>query len=262
MARTLTWRTAVATLALAAGLTACGGGNQPGGNGNASPSGDAQIGGAPPASASATPPPGATPTKGVNTSVLYPKSARTYSQEVLRAWAGRNYARLGQLGNTAAVQQVRDSVSTGGVPNTQWGYIRCGPAETAGFTVCVFRNAHGDETAIELETAKLGGPNAVTKVPLDRTSYPSDPVAYAGELLGAHDGGNAQRVLRLSNAGVKAKVTCRIERRTARLELVDGTYSRVIVTGEGIDIGKSYVFTILAQPGGKPHAVQNAMAVC
>lgn len=265
MARTLSWRTAVAGIAIVAlGLTACGKADPgPGGGGSGPPSGDEQIGGAPPGSA--TPTAGATPTRaGGKQTPLYPRDARAYGQEFLRAWNSGNDARLTQLGDTAAVQQVRDSVSTGGRPNTQWTFIRCGPAEQMpAHTACVFRNAHGDETVLEMINVKLGAPNAVTKAPLDRTRYPDDPVGYVGALLGAHTAGNQQRVLRLSTATVRRALTCTLAGgSTARLELIDSMYSRVIVTGVGPELGKAYEFKVLAQPGGKPNAVKEAVNRC
>jgi hypothetical protein len=263
MARTISWRTAIATFAIAVlGLTGCGK-EQPGSTASAPPPGDQQIGGAPPASTS----PSATPTQGSggggggNQAPAYPKDARTYGQEFLRAWGNRNFTRLGQLGDVAAVQQVRDSVSTGGVPNTQWTYIRCGPAEQMpDYTACTFRNAHGDESILELQTAKLGSPKAVTKAPLDRTAYDSDPGDYVSDMLRAHGAGNRQRVLRLSNSTVRGKLTCDMSGGSlAIVTPIDGMYSRVKLEGAGSDVGKSYEFKVLSQPGGKPNAVREVL---
>ena len=263
MARTISRRTAVATVAvLALGLTACGK-DQPGSAGTVAPSGDAQIGGAPPASTTTTP--GATPTRGGNAGPTYPKDARAYGQEFLRAWSNRNYPRLGQLGTPAAVQQVRDSVTTGGVPNTQWTFIGCGPAEQMpGFLACVFRNLHGDETVLKLANATLGSPKAVSEAPLDRTRYPKQPEAYVDAVLGAHQNGNRQRVLRLSNSAVRSKLTCTLEggKTTGPAIPVDGTYSSVPVVGTGPDLGRSYTFTVLSEPEGKPNAVREATNAC
>jgi hypothetical protein len=263
MARTLSRRSAVAAVAIVAlGLTACGK-NDPGAVGSGPPSGDQQIGGAPPAST--TPTPAATPTRGGGKQTpLYPRDARSYGQEFLRAWNTRNFTRLGQLGDTGAVQQVRDSIDNNGLPNTQWTHIRCGPTEQMPTnTTCVFRNAHGDETALEMINMKLGAQNAVTKAPLDRTRYPDDPVGYVSALLGAHTAGNTQRVLRLSNSVVRRNLTCTLSGgSTSRLELIDSMYSRVIVSGEGPELGKSYMFKVFAQPGGKPNAVKEVTNGC
>jgi hypothetical protein len=264
MARTVTWRTAVAAFALCAlGLTACGKAD-PGAAASAPPPGDQQIGGAPPASTSATP----TPTRsggggggGGNQGPTYPRDARTYAQEFLRAWGARNYNRLGQLGDAGAVQQVRDSVDTGGVPNTQWTYIRCGPAEqNPGYTACTFRNAHGDESVLEMQDAKLGSPKAVTKAPLDRTSYDGDPASYVSDMLRAHGEGNRQRVLRLSNSTVRGQLTCDMSGGSVAIVTpIDGMYSKVKLEGGGSDLGKSYEFKVLSQPGGKPNAVKEVL---
>ena len=259
MARTVGWRSAIATFAIAVlGLAGCGK-EQPGPGGSTPPPGDQQIGGAPPASSS----PSATPTRGSgggggNQGPTYPKDARGYGQEFLRAWGAKNYNRLGQLGSEAAVQQVRDSVDTGGVPNTQWTYIRCGPAEqNPGYTACTFRNAHGDESILELQDAKLGSPKAVTKAPLDRTTYDSDPGQYVGDLLRAHGAGNRQRVLRLSNSTVRGQLTCDLSGGSSAIVTpIDGMYSNVKMAGTGADLGKSYDFKVLSRPGGKPNAVK------
>jgi hypothetical protein len=264
MARTVNWRTAIATVAVAAlGLAGCGK-EQPGSNASAPPPGDQQIGGAPPASASpsATPPPGGGGGGGGgNQGPTYPRDARTYTQEFLRAWGARNFSRLGQLGNEAAVQQVRDSVSTGGAPNNQWTYVRCGPAEQMpDHTACTFRNAHGDESTVKLLAAKLGSPKAVTEAPLDRTVYDSSPGDYVSDMLRAHGAGNRQRVLRLSNSTVRGKLTCDMSGGSVAIVTpIDGMYSTVKLEGAGSDLGKSYEFKVLSQPGGKPNAVREVI---
>jgi len=262
MAGTRTWRTAIAVPALAClALAGCGGGGQPGANGTQTAGGDSQIGGAPPASATATP--STSPTQGGNSGSLYPKSARTYAQEFLRAWMAKSYPRLEQLGDTAAAAQVKDSITYSGLPNPQWIYISCGHAGT-GFTVCLFRNAHGDQTNIKLNESKLGAPKAVTEAPLDRTTYPDKPEAYAQTLLGAYQAGNVQRVIRLSNNTVKGVLRCKLEggMQVNTVTMVDSTYSKVNIVGLGPDLGRSYTFTVLTMPGGKAHAVKDAEAAC
>jgi hypothetical protein len=271
MARTVSSRTAIATFAIATfaiavlGLTGCGR-EQPASGANPPPPGDQQIGGAPPASASpsATPPAGGGGGGGGgggNQGPTYPKDARAYTQEFLRAWGARNFSRLGQLGDDAAVQQVRDSVSTGGAPNNQWTYIRCGPAEQMpDHTACTFRNAHGDESTVKLLTAKLGSPKAVTEAPLDRTAYDSSPGDYVSDMLRAHGAGNRQRVLRLSTSTVRGKLTCDMSGGSVAIVTpIDGMYSAVKLEGAGSDIGKSYEFKVLSQPGGKPNAVREVI---
>ena len=265
MARTVTWRTAVAILAIVALATTACGKNEPSSQAPGPQNGGA-LGGAPPAST--TPTAGSTPTRGGGggtSGPTYPKSARTYSQEFLRAWGSRNFTRLEQLGDVGAVQQVRDSANTGGIPNSQWTHIRCGPAEQMpGHTACLFRNAHGDETVLELVDAKLGSPKAVTKAPLDRTRYPAGPEAYAEALLAAYRKGNVQRVLRLSNSVVRGKLTCTLEGGWTTNPAVpaDGTYSNVLIAGLGPEIGKSYTFKVLSQPEGKPNGVKEATNNC
>jgi hypothetical protein len=265
MARTHVWRRA-ASVAIAAAtavtLAACGqgGDNNPG----PTPTGDSQIGGAPPTSGPPGGTPGPTPgsTQG-NNGPVYPSGARSYGQEVLRAWNRKDYNRLGQLGNDALVQQIKDSVNFNGLPNPQWTYIRCGPSEQApGFTTCVFRNAHGDETAIKVENAKLGKPKAATEAMLERTTYPEQPDSYAQQLLTAHGNGNVQRVRRLSNGTVAGKLTCAFAGTVNFTMPVDDTYSKVSLVGSGSDLGKSYEFTVLKAPGGKANAVKDVVNGC
>jgi hypothetical protein len=265
MAGTRSWRTALAIAILSVAAlapAACGKANPPGSNGTQSPGGDSQIGGAPPTSPTATS--DTTQTQGSNTGTLYPKSARTYAQEFLRAWMAKNYPRVDQLGNDGASAQVKDSVKFSGLPNVQFVYISCGHAEMAGFTVCVFRNSHGDQTNIKMEESKLGSPDAVTEAPLERTTYPDKPEAYAEALLGAYQAGNVQRVLRLSNQNVKGVLRCKLDggMQVNTVTMVDSQYSKVNIVGLGPDLGRSYTFTVLTMSGGKPNAVKEATAAC
>lgn len=264
MAGRYTWRrravTTIAVAVTALGMAACGGDDEPGG---ATPSGTSQLGDAPPASADPTGSPGpaaptAAPTNGGNNGPVYPKGAKAYAQELLKAWAGPDYTRLGQLAIQSAVQQIRDSVDFGGKPNGQWTHIACGPSG-AGFTRCVFRNAHGDEVRITMNDAQLGFPTAITEVPLERTEYPASPTTYVGNLLTAYRDGNQQRVLRLSNSTVKSQLTCAFNGSTG-VEMIDGTYSKVTLTGLGVDLGKEYQFKVLTLPEGKAGAVKEVLS--
>jgi molecular chaperone DnaK len=187
-------------------------------------------------------------------SQVYPKDARSYGFELLKAWAKSDYARLGQLATQSAVQQVKDSVSSGGVPNSQWISIQCTPNNASNTTSCVFRNAHGDETVVKLSNSQLGFATAVTEAPLDRTVYPNDPRQYAENLLQAHSDGNQQRVLRLSNDSVKSRLSCTFGHQTSMTSM-DGMYAKVTVSGLGVHLGKKYDFRVLVSPGGKPNAV-------
>jgi hypothetical protein len=150
----------------------------------AGPTGEDGIGGAPSGSPTAghTPPAGPT----------YPTGARAYAQALLRAWARKDYARLAQLASADAVQQIKDSAQTGGLPNANWHHVGCNG--TAGSTYCTFRNDNGDETVIRLLNTGLGHASAVTEAPLDRTVFAADAVTYVANLLTAWQHGNAARM--------------------------------------------------------------------
>ena len=192
---------------------------------------------------------------GGTTSPTYPKDARGYAQELMRAWGRLDYGRLNQLATQAAVQQIRDTVNARGNPDARWSAISCSPHEQTGFTACLFRNAHGDEALIVLRDTQIGFPTAVEEARLDRTEYPGDPASYVSNLLSAHASGNQQRVLRLSNSAVRDGLTCVISATQTTTDPVDGTHTKVTVSGLGADLGKSYAFRVLSQPAGKPNAV-------
>ena len=265
MAGPTTWRrVAPAVVALAAlALAGCGGGQNPPA---ADTAGGAQVGAAPatPTPTSGGKPSGEASPTGGNTggtgAPTYPKDAKSYAQEFLKAWARVDYTRLGLYGELAAVQQVRDSVTTGGNPNSQWTHIRCGPSGQSGYTDCVFRNAHGDETVVTMADAKLGSPTAVTAAPLDRTRYNDDPASYVVAFLGAWRDGNAQRMVRLSSTSVRNSVQGKtpISSYTSVVMTLDGTYAKVTLSGLGDDLGRSLVFKVLAKPGGKANAIKTA----
>jgi hypothetical protein len=243
---------AIAAMALAGCATSAAPGGEP------TPTDGALLGGTPSATTTATASAQPSSTSSTAAAPTYPKDAKSYSLELLKAWGQKDYNRLGQLAIQSAVQQIRDSVTFGGVPNTQWTYISCGP-DTSNSTICIFRNAHGDQTAIKLTNTQLGFPTAVTEAPLERTVYPGDPVSYVSELFTAQSNGNQQRVLRLSNSTVKSKMSCTFGY-SASTVAIDSTYTRVILNGLGVDLGKLYEFKVLSNPGGKAGAVKEVLA--
>lgn len=273
-----TWRRfAVMVVSLGAlALAGCGGDPPTGPEG----AGTGQLGAAPDGSATPDPSgtPASTPGGGGGTGgggagggggggsdepseVQYPSTARAYAEALLRAWAKPDYDRLSELGTPATVQQIRDSITYGGNPNADWTYISCGASQTYGSTDCVFRNSHGDQATITLIDAQVGYHNAVTAALLDRTEYPSSPVSYVTTLLTARADGNNHRVIRLSNQTVANRVTCTFGY-SATSEPIDATRTKVIVTETGGSQSRSYEFTVLSQPGGKPGAVTAVVADC
>jgi hypothetical protein len=239
-------------VAIALALAGCGGTSP---NANASPSGDGQFGGAPSGSASATTTGGSTPSSGP-TSPLYPTTAKAYAQELLKAWSNKNYSRLDQLAVVSAVAQIKDSITYGGLPNTNWHYINCDGA--AGTTHCTFRNDNGDETVIALNNSQIGHPTAVTEAPLDRTVYATSPGPYVANFIGAWSTGNRQRMLAYSTQAVVDYAAPLPAITSYNLGCSPaGSKTNVMIYGIGDDLGKSDAFvvdTALAS-AGKKHAI-------
>jgi hypothetical protein len=261
MAGSIPWRAAAAAVTLALVLSGCGsGGDKDTPASTPSAGGDSAIGGAPatsapPASAGATSAGGGN--GGSNSAPSYPKDAKAYVQELVKAMAKPDYPRISQLAVQSAVQQVRDSITTGGNIDTQWPYIQCTANTGPGQTTCVARNSHGDELTVKLNQLQLGFPTAVTETPLERTTYPKTPDQYVDTLLTAYEHGNQQRMLRLSGDAVVSKIKCSFGRQTT-VSMIDATYSKVTVSGLGVDLGKSYEFKVLTASGGKANAVKEA----
>src|SRR5690606_40144026 len=77
----------------------------------------------------------------------------------------------------------------------------------------------------------------------------------------SHADGNTHRVIRLSNQTVANRLTCTFGY-SATSEPIDATRTKVIVTETGGSNSRSYEFTVLSQPGGKPGAVSSVVADC
>jgi hypothetical protein len=254
-------RALAAAVAVAAALAmgACSGDGSPG-PGTTTPA-DSHIGGAPPL----TPAPASTgapsPSQGGgNNAPLYPRAARAYAQELLKAWAGPDYTRLSQLAVQSAVQQIRDSIKSGGKPNAQWTHVSCGAAESPGFTRCVFRNAHGDETGIVLKNSQLGFPAAVTEAPLDRTEYRDQASSYIDAFISAWQQGNHQRMARLSSTSIKNYFVSEGSALAAYgmnpPVKIDGGYVTIQINDMSFVGGQNYVLRVLAEPGGEANGIK------
>jgi hypothetical protein len=241
-------------VALAFALAGCGTGKNAGTD--ASPSTDTQIGGAPSGTASATP--AGSATASVPASPLYPTTAKAYAQEFLKAWSKKDYSRLDQLGSVAAVQQVKDSVTYGGLPNANWHYIKCDGG--GGTTHCTFRNDNGDETVIALNDSQIGHPTAVTEAPLDRTVYATTPGQYVNNFIGAWENDNRQRMLAYSTQAVVDWAVTKppITSYTLGCNAAAGK-TDVMIDGLGGDLGKSYGLEVdnALAGAGKKHAIVN-----
>lgn len=268
MARNI-WRLAVAAIAVSAlTLTGCGGGgDNPTPTTSGTDEGDSVLGGAPATSAPAA---GTTPTAGSggnsggsggsgSGAATYPKDARAYTQELLKAMAKPDYTRISQLAVQSAVQQVKDSITNGGNPNSQWPAVTCTANTGPNQSTCVARNSHGDQLTVKLNQLQLGFPTSVLEAQLERTTYPGNPGDYAGALLYAYVQGNQQRVLRLSGDAVASKLKCDFGKQTSTTQ-IDGTYTKVTMSGLGVDLGKKYEFKVLTASSGKANAVKEVLA--
>ncbi len=273
MARTRTWRLTAAAIAVTAlTLTGCGSGDKTPPAATGTTGGDSAIGGAPASSGPATPSSGASTraddsgsggsgsNSGSGSTPSFPKDAKGYVQELVKAMAKPDYPRISQLAVQSAVTQIKDSLTSGGNPNSQWPYIACTANTGPNQTTCVARNSHGDQLTVKLNQLQLGFPTAVLEVPLERTTYPSSPGNYVAALLEAYAQGNQQRMVRLSSDTVASKIKCDFGKQIFEAAL-DGTYSKVTVNGLGVDLAKKYEFKVLTASGGKANAVKEVLAV-
>jgi hypothetical protein len=192
---------AAAAMALALTLTACGS------NPNPSDSGNAALGNAPSSSASASP--GTSPSNagtnsggtgggsGGGSGPSYPKDAKSYGLEILKAVAAKDYTRLGNLADANTVNYSKQYASK----NASWTNTNCdlsGPQ-----TNCYYYNQTGDVAQVGMTTAKLGNPGAGTLVYLDQSTFPNDPSSYVSAFSNIWtNGGSYARMVSLSSASI------------------------------------------------------------
>jgi hypothetical protein len=257
-----TWRrvAAIAITGLALALAGCGGGGGAGPSPTPPPSGGGQIGDAP-SGTSTTPAPAETTTQsgggGGGGAPTYPKEAGPYAVELMKAVSAQNMTRVNLLAEQGAALQA-----TGGHGQLAGGWVvySCSSPDANNMTGCTVRNDHGDDARVTVRGSQLGAPTAVTNVVLDLTTYPSSPEAYVGEMLRGRDNDNRQRVARLSNSTMFNKLTCYIAGKQASTEPIDGTTSKVTISGVGADLGKQMQFKVLTSPGGKANAVKELLS--
>jgi hypothetical protein len=224
--------------------------------------GAGQLGGAPTVSASAAPATATPPGHGGGGSgqPTYPKAANDYAVAFMQTYSSKNYDRVNQLAEQAVAQQVRDEVTTGGAPNSQWSIYSCSSVQPDGTVGCTLRNAHGDSIRVIMRASQLGFPTAVTRTdPLDRTAYPSTPEDYVRALLSAKGEDNKQRVIRLASSTVLSKLTCNLSSTYIGAEPIDAMYVKVVVQQTPTS-PVSYEFKILKSPGGKANAVKEVLS--
>lgn len=204
----------------------------------------------PTASAVATPSPTKT-SGGGSATVTYPTTAKAYAQALLSAWGSKNSSRIDQLATQSAVQQIKDN----GYPNSQWTYINCDASGDT--TSCLFRNAHGDECTVTLNTIQIGHPTAVTEALLSKTTYPSATGDYVNAFINAWRQGNTQRMTRLANS----TVTSSLKGKSAPDGVQIGDYAAGRVRVDLLPAGSGPSFYVEIDPGllGKAHAISGVI---
>ncbi len=155
-------------------------GEGPGGGGSAAPSdgagGNAQS---PAADKSAAP--------------TYPGDAKGYCQAAVSAWTKNDMGRIKQLADSGAASNFQ-YIEKGADHN--WKYVKRDGNE------CILRNDHGDELQVSIDEHKLGKPQAVTDVVIEKTQYPSDASSYVGNFINAWYNGNTARMASYSSHSI------------------------------------------------------------
>jgi hypothetical protein len=257
----MTWhrRFAVAAVAIAAlAVAACGKTDGTGGTPDPTSTGDSSIGGV---SASADPSgdPDSTTTTGA-TGPVYPKDARSYGLELLKAFSRKDNARLVQLASASTVAGIKDSLNAMGAPNGTWTYYKCVGAEGAPAerTTCTYFNATGDQSDVTMINAQLGAPVAVYAEVLDRTQIPKDASFYVQTFVSAWGNSNYQRMAYLSNNTVANYFKGRPKITSVNIDpqMSEGSKIYIRISGTGSDLGKTEVVYIdtakisQGKPGG------------
>jgi len=207
----MTLRRRVGMLSVAAvtaiGLTACG----------KSGSGNSALGDAPATSGLAggsspntSPSPGAnaSPTNGnggsgggggatATQSPLYPKDAKTYGLEILKAIANKDNGRLVSLSNLNAANYAQQQNYAS--KNGQWTNSDC----TSGSTpACSYYNQTGDIAVVNLDASKLGSQGAGSSVSIEGSNYPQGPANYIGSFVYDWSYGPYVRMVSLSSNAI------------------------------------------------------------
>jgi hypothetical protein len=244
-----------ATVAIAALLlSACGKDGGTADPGTSPSSGSGAIGGAP-NSESATPE-ASDPVNPTATGPVYPRDARTYSLELLRAWSQSNQSRINQLADSSTIQQIKDSTNAMGVPNGNWTYYACSSGNPK--TMCTFFNANGDQADVQVFTAKLGSPNAGAAASLQRTTFAKDTYQYVSDWTLAWAERNYPRMTVYSSAAVTNYFRNRqpITSKNVDPPFTEGGKTYVRISGIGSDLGRSEVVQVdtnkisQGKPGG------------
>jgi hypothetical protein len=201
MGRRATMLSAAAVLALALG--ACG----------KSGGGSSAIGDAPPGSPTAvgtspntSPSPGGTSGGGggggggggtATQSPLYPKDAKSYGLEILKAMASNDKTRVIALSsqNVYSYAQTQNYLTKNG----QWTNTDC---TSGGSPMCSYYNQTGDIAQVGLDASKLGAQSAGTSVYIEGGTFPKDPGSYVSAFLSAWSFGSYAKTVSLSSPSI------------------------------------------------------------
>jgi hypothetical protein len=244
-----------ATVAIAALLlSACGNEGGAADPGSSPTGGSGAIGGAP--NNESPTPDSSGGTNATATGPTFPKDARSYALELLRAWSQSNQSRINQLADPATIMQIKDSTSAMGVPNGTWTYYTC--SASGAQTACTFFNANGDQSDVMVITAKLGSPNAATAASLMRTTFSKDVSQYVSDWSNAWADKNYPRMTVYSTPAVVSYFKNRqpITSKNVDPPTNEGGKTYVRISGIGSDLGRSEVVQVdpakisQGKPGG------------
>jgi hypothetical protein len=177
--------------------------------------GNSALGDAPPTGASTSlpntsPSPGAnaTATSGggggggggatATTSPAYPKDAKSYGLEVLKAIAKPDNVRLVALSSLSVATYVQGQ-SYYQTKNSQWTNTDCTSGSS---TTCSYYNQTGDIAQVGMDVAKLGGQGAATSATIESGTYAKDAPSYVYAFGGAWIYGSYARMVSLSSVSI------------------------------------------------------------
>lgn len=191
----------------------------------------------------------AAPTTAPPPAPAYPSSAKAYAQAILAAWPS-NVTKLGTLTSPLVQEQI---LEIPGPINQNWHYSRCDGA--AGSSYCVFFNDPGDAITLKISNSLLGKAHAGVEVLFDQVTFPTDPVEYTKEFIGAWQDGNTYRMKILSNQTEVSYFT----HYTPPAPGTDACFSGGAAGSQYVRIyngdGLEYLLRLTSATLGKPHAI-------
>lgn len=184
----------------------------------------------------------------------YPSAAKDYGIATLTAWAGGNKSRLNQLAAQPAVMQLASHQ----VGSNQWTTVNCS-VPTSGYTLCKYRNGHGDEVEVTMQDSQLGHPTATTDARIDKTTYSSSATSYVSTFMNAWSDGNTQRMTRLSSSSVVSSLAGKKPPSSGSTTSATQNGSTWTVIASGLPVGEpSYAFTLTGSKLGAASAITAA----